>query len=375
MIAPNSVGFSLLIHTNGRGAFRILRPPNVTQPLNTTHKIIFPYPKVKNVSRTADIRKRRSLRKCELESMASLPMRPGEMGMRSKFLTPSGEKGAGMIFAVLSLTGVAALGSYLFERTSMNAKANESLELRQELKDLNQALRSRVSCSTTLAAFGTTRPTTCNGPVNLLDSAGSPLTGKKGKIGRWTVTSRCEEVKGIKGLSVYASLVDSDGKYRTDPANPKLTLDEKSPISQIYAANERLCKSFFDTSSAFTRCPPELPIAKGIRFDDETLKCEKSVSVPLSSYISQVISPTEACGSTHNPSVAICPSGWIAAGCGYVLSTWNPKGKGYHSNAPDVAMPQNFDRCVVIAGGQPGKGVCFKAYANCLSVGRIANGR
>lgn len=247
--------------------------------------------------------------------------------------------------------------------------------MRQELVDLRKALNGQIDCQKTLAPFGTARPVNCDGRVVLLNGANAPILSPGNKLGRWTVSARCERIDGANGISVYATLPDGRGGFEADPLNPSLRFNEANPVSKVFRPAARPCATHFMTAVPYTACPSDRPVTTGLRFETKELQCEPQIPVPQSEYLRVVTSPNEACGHTHDPAYATCPEGWIASGCGYYLSRWEPRGNDYHSNAPDLSMVDSANRCVVIAGGRPGRGVCFKAHANCINLGRIANGR
>ncbi|MBY0370401.1 hypothetical protein K2X33_06925 [bacterium] len=75
--------------------------------------------------------------------------------------------------------------------------------------------------------------------------------------------------------------------------------------------------------------------------------------------------PGAPCGMSYNID-AICPGGSAVISCGYRLSAWAPYGPNSHTNSPDASSVEfSINGCRVLAGGAPGCGVCFQAYAMC----------
>lgn len=145
-----------------------------------------------------------------------------------------------VLIGLLSLVGMALMNANV---TAM--KSAKSSSLRSEIQDIKQSLNVRLSCSKTMEAFGPALPVRCSGPVTLRDRNSTPILPASGKLGSWTITARCEDLEGNKGLSIYATKKNPDGSFSKDPLNSSMVLDETSPISLLYKPDVRPCGDYF----------------------------------------------------------------------------------------------------------------------------------
>lgn len=175
-----------------------------------------------------------------------------------------------VVIAVLSVSGMALM--------SMNVTTMKSIKssgIRSELQDVKNAITSQLSCEKTLAPYGPGVPVNCSGNVVLRKKNNTPLIPASEKLGKWTVTARCESLGGSNGLSVYATMKGANGGYVKDPLNSSVIFDEKSAVSMLFKPNVRPCASFFtgDANIKYDSCPPNTYL-KGISFESQKLNCE-----------------------------------------------------------------------------------------------------
>ncbi len=191
--------------------------------------------------------------------------------------------------AVFSIVGLAITRSNV-----ISMKSIQSSKIRQELLDIKQTISGRLNCPKTL---GTSIPSSCSTTVALLDKNGANIVPSNGKLGSWTITSRCEVLDGKNGLSIYATKPKASGGYATDPLNANTVLDESSPLSLLYKANIRPCAGYFQPDAAST-CPQGTGMT-GLDSSGNAICQQTSVAYSLNeSQINNVIDMTTP-GSAH----------------------------------------------------------------------------
>ena len=240
----------------------------------------------------------------------------------------------GMVtIAILSIAGIAVVRSNV---TSM--KSIKSNNLRLEIQDIKKTISSRLSCPKTL---GATIPTACSGPVVLRDNSNSPLVPASGKLGDWSITSRCEVLSGKNGLSVYVTKKTATGDFAKDPLNQNIVLDETSPVSLIFGADVRPCGNWFDAAATPTCGPGQY--VKNVNFYSQTLTCADLPQCPVGQMLrgyyadgspncresgSRVVGGVECmqcengtiCGERNAWGAASCSSGSPVCSAGSVLT-------------------------------------------------------
>ena len=277
--------------------------------------------------------------------------------------------------------GVARMSGTAFQAASLSNN-------KQDLASLKMVVREQINCAKTLGLpdnYDFSVPAPCAGPY-LLRKNGNVLLGtsisgdsERTLIGDYKVRATCRSNQ----LDVMVQ------STRIDPLT-KVILPPRNLFSG--SGGIGLCSHYFTgvacpTGQVLTGTSNGLPVCTvsqacnppyyQVGISNNLPVCIPEPTPNPDDYIMVVRGSPESgsrCAGRHTPSIAVCPNGWVATSCGYVLSSWEGI-EDYASNAPDASGPIDTFRCQVIAGGRPSPNGCFYSLATCINLSKIANGR
>lgn len=164
--------------------------------------------------------------------------------------------GFSILEVLISIGILSIVATSLLQLNVLGMRANKSNEIRSDLADVKRTIVNTLNCAKTFADFGTARPISCTGKVDLKDKNGNVFTNS-GKIGAWTIEALCESkgIPAVNGLSIYATQTRADGSYKSDPLR-NIPLNKSFSNSALFNPEVRLCADYFADSSAGAELKP-----------------------------------------------------------------------------------------------------------------------